>query len=160
MDQNADIFPAYRLVAQFADGQRLTFDGLTEQQAQTRMEAAQALQRGYLLVRRRDRPALRKRPFLQAHAPAADDQHDRPDGLPRKGGMTVPIRESKRRNNDAYNAKCDYISLRPQKAVGYAIRVAAKAAGQSIQAYVLQACTERMTRDGQPLTLDPPADNK
>ena len=29
MDQNADIFPAYRLVAQFADGQRLTFDGLT-----------------------------------------------------------------------------------------------------------------------------------
>lgn len=43
MDQNADIFPAYRLVAQFADGQRLTFDGLTEQQAQTRMEAAQAL---------------------------------------------------------------------------------------------------------------------
>ncbi len=42
MDQNADIFPAYRLVAQFADGQRLTFDGLTEQQAQDRMEAAQA----------------------------------------------------------------------------------------------------------------------
>ena len=71
--------------------------------------------------------------------------------------MTVPIRESKRRNNDAYNAKCDYISLRPQKAVGYAIRAAAKAAGQ---AYVLQACTERMTREGQPLTLDPPADNK
>ena len=31
MDQNADIFPAYRLVAQFADGQRLTFDGLTDQ---------------------------------------------------------------------------------------------------------------------------------
>ena len=38
MDQNADIFPAYRLVAQFADGQRLTFhgdicwyDGVTDQ---------------------------------------------------------------------------------------------------------------------------------
>ena len=74
--------------------------------------------------------------------------------------MTVPIPESKRRNNDIYNAKCDYISLRPQKAVGYAIRAAAKAAGQSIQAYVLQACAERMTREGQPLTLDPPADNK
>ena len=43
MDQNADIFPAYRFVAQFADGQRLTFDGLTDHQAQTRMEAAQAL---------------------------------------------------------------------------------------------------------------------
>ena len=144
MDQNADIFPAYRLVAQFADGQRLTFDGLTDQQAQTRMEAAQALHGD----------------ICWYDGPAADDQHDRPDGLPRKGGMTVPIRESKRRNNDAYNAKCDYISLRPQKAVGYAIRAAAKATGQSIQAYVLQACTERMTREGQPLTLDPPADNK
>ena len=98
--------------------------------------------------------------FADTVRTAADDQHDRPDGLPRKGGMTVPIRESKRRNNDAYNAKCDYISLRPQKAVGYAIRAAAKATGQSIQAYVLQACTERMTREGQPLTLDPPADNK
>ena len=70
----------------------------------------------------------------------------------------MPIRESKRRNNDAYNAKCDYISLRPQKAVGYAIRVAAKAAGQSVQAYVLQACEERMKREGRPLELDSPAD--
>lgn len=35
------VFLAYRLVAEFADGQRLTFDGLTEQQAQNRMEAAQ-----------------------------------------------------------------------------------------------------------------------
>lgn len=72
----------------------------------------------------------------------------------------MPIPESKRRNNDIYNAKCDYISLRPQKAVGNAIRAAAKAAGQSVQAYVLQACAERMTREGQPLTLDPPADNE
>ena len=72
----------------------------------------------------------------------------------------MPIRESKRRNNDAYNAKCDYISLRPQKAVGYAIRAAAKAAGHSVQAYVLQACAERMTREGQPLTIDAPADHK
>ena len=72
----------------------------------------------------------------------------------------MPIRESKRRNNDAYNAKCDYISLRPHKALGHAIRAAAKAAGQSIQAYVLQACAERMTREGQPLTIDAPADHK
>lgn len=43
MDQNTEAFPAYRLVAQFSDGQRLTFDGLTEQQAQTKMEAAQAV---------------------------------------------------------------------------------------------------------------------
>ena len=157
MDQNADIFPAYRLVAQFADGQRLAFDGLTEQQAQNRMEAAQALHGDICW---RDRSALRKRPFLQAHAPAADDQHDRPDGLPRKGGMTVPIPESKRRNNDIYNAKCDRISARPVKPVGNAIRAAAKAAGQSVQAYVLQACAERMTREGQPLTIDAPADHK
>lgn len=42
MDDLQDIFPAFRLVAQFADGSRLLFDGLTEQQAQQRMEAAQA----------------------------------------------------------------------------------------------------------------------
>ena len=47
-----------------------------------------------------------------------------------------------------------------QETEGNAIRAAAKAAGQSVQAYVLQACAERMTREGQPLTLDPPADNK
>lgn len=42
MDNAQQIYPAFRLVAQFADGQRLYFDGLTEQQAQQRMEAAQA----------------------------------------------------------------------------------------------------------------------
>lgn len=41
MDNAQQIYPAFRLVAQFADGQRLYFDGLTEQQAQQRMEAAQ-----------------------------------------------------------------------------------------------------------------------
>lgn len=73
----------------------------------------------------------------------------------------MPIPESKRRNNDIYNAKCDRISARPVKPVGNAIRAAAKAAGQSVQAYaVLQACAERMTREGQPLTIDAPADHK
>lgn len=71
----------------------------------------------------------------------------------------MPIPESKRRNNDAYNAKCDYISLRPQKPIGSAIRAASKAANQSLQGYVLQACAERMTREGQPLELpDAPAE--
>ena len=37
MNEVPEVFPAYRLVAEFADGQRLTFDGLTEQQAQGRM---------------------------------------------------------------------------------------------------------------------------
>ena len=65
--------------------------------------------------------------------------------------MAIP--EYRRRGNDKYNAKCDYISLRPLKPVGAAIRAAARAAGQSVQAYVLQACAERMTREGQPLEL-------
>ena len=39
-----------------------------------------------------------------------------------------------------------------------AVRAAAKAAGQSVQAYVLQACEERMKREGRPLELDSPAD--
>lgn len=132
-----------------------TFDGLTEQQAQNRMEAAQALHGDICWYDGVTDQHYEKRPFLQAHAPAADDQHDRPDGLPRKGGMTVPIPESKRRNNDIGNAKCDRISARPVKPVGNAIRAAAKAAGQErLQAYVLQACAERMTREGQPLTID------
>ncbi len=42
MDEIQQVFPAFRLVAQFADGQRLYFDGLTEHQARQRMEAAQA----------------------------------------------------------------------------------------------------------------------
>lgn len=42
MDEIQQVFPAFRLVAQFADGQRLYFDGLTERQARQRMEAAQA----------------------------------------------------------------------------------------------------------------------
>lgn len=36
-------FPAYRLVAEFTDGARLTFDGGTEEEAQAAMEHAQDL---------------------------------------------------------------------------------------------------------------------
>lgn len=60
----------------------------------------------------------------------------------------MPIADSKRKNNDVYNKKCDYISIRPIKSRGEQIRQAAKAAGQSLQGYILQACTERMERDG------------
>ena len=147
MNEVPEVFPAYRLVAEFADGQRLTFDGLTEQQAQDRMEAAQA-QHGDIC-------------WYDGVTAAAGDHRDRPDRLPRragKGGLTMPIPESKRRNNDIYNAKCDRISARPIKPIGNAIRAAAKAAGQSVQAYVLQACEERMKREGRPLELDSPAD--
>jgi len=65
----------------------------------------------------------------------------------------MPVSESKRRNNDKYNAKCDYISLRPVKPVGAAIRAAAQAAGQSVQGYVLQACAQRMEGEERPLEL-------
>ena len=42
MDETkSEIFPAYRLVAEFADGQRLTFDGFTWEQAYDAMEDAQ-----------------------------------------------------------------------------------------------------------------------
>lgn len=65
----------------------------------------------------------------------------------------MPVSPRKRQSNAKYNAKCDPIQIRPLKPVGAAIRAAAKAAGQSVQAYVLQACAERMTREGQPLEL-------
>ena len=40
-DKHEQVFPAFRLVAEFADGQRLTFDGFTWQQARDAMEEAQ-----------------------------------------------------------------------------------------------------------------------
>lgn len=67
----------------------------------------------------------------------------------------MPVSAARRRTNDAYNAKCDYLSLRPLKPEGAAIRAAAAAAGQSLQGYVLQAVRDRMTAEGQPLTLEP-----
>lgn len=69
------------------------------------------------------------------------------------------VLESKRRNNDNYNRKCDYISLRPLKTTGYAIRAAAKAEGESLQGYVLQAVLDRMTREGYPLMVNTPDDD-
>lgn len=65
----------------------------------------------------------------------------------------MPVSDSKRRGNDKYNATCDYISLRPKKPIGAAIRAAAKASGQSVQGYVLQACAQRMAGEGRPLEL-------
>lgn len=59
----------------------------------------------------------------------------------------MPVSESRRRTNDKYNAKCDTIQIRPLKEKGQEIRSAAAAAGQSLQAYILQAVTERMERE-------------
>ena len=60
----------------------------------------------------------------------------------------MPVSERKRKSLDAYNATCDYISIRPKKDKGEQIRQAAKMVGQSLQGYILQACSERMQRDG------------
>lgn len=46
-----------------------------------------------------------------------------------------------------YQDKRDAITIRPSKEDGQSIRDAAKAAGQSVQAYILQAIRERMERD-------------
>lgn len=60
----------------------------------------------------------------------------------------MPIPESRRRGNDAYNSKCDRIELRPLIPVGTDIRTAAALSGQSVQGYVLQAVRDKMARDG------------
>lgn len=60
----------------------------------------------------------------------------------------MPVSENKRKSLDAYNATCDYISIRPKKDVGADIRAAADAAEQSLQGYILQAVRDRMARDG------------
>ena len=59
----------------------------------------------------------------------------------------MPVSETKRRNNDNYNAKCDAIQIRPLKPEGEAIRGAAKTAGQSLQGYILQAVRQKMRAD-------------
>lgn len=65
----------------------------------------------------------------------------------------MSVSAKKRISNDKYNAKCDHINLRPLYPLSRAVRAAAQNAGQSLQAYIMQACHERMTREGQPLEL-------
>ena len=61
----------------------------------------------------------------------------------------MPCTEAQKRGNAAYNRRQDSITIRPSKQDGTAIRAAAAAAaGQSVQAYVIQACFERMQRGG------------
>ena len=61
----------------------------------------------------------------------------------------MPISEKKRQSNARYTEKCDFINIRPLRDQGAAIRAAAAAAGQSLQGYILQACSERMKRDAE-----------
>ena len=49
--------------------------------------------------------------------------------------------------NVRYNRSRDSITMRPSKEDGAAVRQAAAAAGQSVQGYIMQACSERMQRE-------------
>lgn len=64
----------------------------------------------------------------------------------------MPVSETKRRNNDNYNAKCDAITIRPVQEIGADVRAAAAAKNQSLQRYILQALLARMERDGYQTT--------
>ena len=48
-----------------------------------------------------------------------------------------------------YNQSKDSITIRPSKEDGAAVRQAAAAAGQSVQGYIMQACSERMKRENR-----------
>ena len=54
-----------------------------------------------------------------------------------------------------YNRRQDNIMVRPSKEEGAHIRQAAIDAGQSLQAYVLQAVRERMEREGKAYVKGP-----
>ena len=50
----------------------------------------------------------------------------------------------------------DQVEQAAEQAAQKTASAAAKAADQSVQGYVIQACIERMKREGQPLELNTP----
>lgn len=71
-------------------------------------------------------------------------------------GDNMALSKQKAASNRAYQAKLDVLKIQPHKAEGAAIRAAAAAAGQSVQAWLLQAARERMAREAE--QAPPPAD--
>ena len=59
----------------------------------------------------------------------------------------MSVSEAKRRNNDKYNLKCDFIAIKPLKPVGERIRQAAKNSGKSLQGYILDAVDQKMSEE-------------
>ena len=55
--------------------------------------------------------------------------------------------QAKKDGNARHVAKLDLIKIQPYKEEGIEIRVAALMAGQSVQAYVMQAIRERLSRE-------------
>ena len=64
-------------------------------------------------------------------------------------GGDIMSTEAQKKASTEYNKRRDNIMVRPTKEDGVKIRTAAAAAGQSVQAYILQAVAERMKRDGR-----------
>lgn len=60
----------------------------------------------------------------------------------------MPTSAAQKKANIAYNRRQDSITLRPTKEDGAKVRAAAAESGQSLQRYIMQACAERMARDG------------
>ena len=59
----------------------------------------------------------------------------------------MAVSEAKRITDARHQAKLDQIMIRPYKEEGQQIREAAKAAGKSLQGYILEAVQERMGRE-------------
>lgn len=57
--------------------------------------------------------------------------------------------EARRESNKRSDAKYQQLLIKPYKEEGQRIRAAAAEAGQSVQAYILQAVRDRMTREEQ-----------
>ena len=69
----------------------------------------------------------------------------------------MALSEAKKASNKKEDWKQMQILIKPYKAEGAAIREAAAAEGQPLEAYILQAVRERMERDGY--TFSPKHDN-
>ena len=67
----------------------------------------------------------------------------------------MAVSETKRKNNDRYNAKCDQILLRPLKPIGERIRAEAKEKNQSLQGYILDAVDLKIKIDHDGYEIDP-----
>lgn len=67
----------------------------------------------------------------------------------------MAITPQKTVSDRAHHAKLDVLKIQPYKTEGTAIRAAAAAAGQSVQAWLLQAARERMAREAE--QTPPPA---
>lgn len=70
----------------------------------------------------------------------------------------MPVSEKKRRSNDAYNAKCDVIQIRPIKPGG--ARRSGRRAGlrRACKATSWRPAPTGMRREGQPLEVNAPND--